>query len=265
MRWSFDEDVVFYRSRGIKRIGVNREKAHDFGIEKCREILLDAGMTVSSYGSLAFTTDLTGPSLKEQIFDAHREVEHAACLGADRLIVHTGGQAGHLRKNRFRIATQVIDQLLPVAEEYGVALTIEPLSVDPLSGKQFSHSLDDSVELIDSYASDSLSLALDLYQAENDFLKLDPDWFTRNVSLIQLSDFVWRCNKKFRTPIGTGELDWDLFCQFVDGTGYQGVFEFELYGEDFDLVSYQETISAIADTLTITPPVSPVELESIRA
>ena len=52
-------------------------------------------------------------------------------MGADRLIFHTGGQGGHLRKNRFCVARKVIDQLLPIAEEHGVVLALEPLSFGP--------------------------------------------------------------------------------------------------------------------------------------
>lgn len=265
MCWSFDEDVVFYRSRGIKRIGIGRGKALDFGIEKCREILRDAGMSVSSYGSISVTNDIAGPSLNEQLVAGHQEIENAASLAADCLVLHTGGQAGHLHKNRFCVAQRMIDQLLPMAEEYGVTLAIEPQVTDEVTGRQHSHSLTDSKELIDHYDSRYLGLALDLFHVGNDFLSLTPEWFGANVCLVQFSDFVSRKNRRLRAPIGSGSLELDAFCHLVERSDYDGVFEFELYGESFDLISYQETISGVADTLTVTPNVAPVAFESVKA
>lgn len=265
MRWSFDEDVVFYRSRGIKRIGVSRDKATDFGIEKCRELLTDAGMTASSYGTLTISHGLQGPSLAEQIWQGQQQVEEAAGIGAGHLIFQTGGAGGHLRKNRFCVARKVLDKLLPVAEEYGVRLAMEPLATNEISGSLHSHSLDDCVELIDQYQTRYLGLVLDLFHVRNAFRNLQRTWVAENVCLVQMADFVQQGNRTLRAPLGTGKLDLSGFSQFIKRTGYEGVFEFELFGERFDLISYQQTISAVADNLAITPAPSAAEFASVKA
>ena len=265
MQWSFAEDLVFYSKCGIERIGICRAKAGEFGIEKCREVLADEQVVPSSYGCATFFSDINGPSLAEQIGQTRRDIEDAATVGAECLVVHTGGPRRHLRKNRFCAAKKSIDQLLPIAEEYGVSLALEPLAVDPVCQTRFSHSLSDCVELIDSYQNEFLGLNLDLFHSGNSFLELDPGWFSKNVRLIQLSDFCRQGQQWVRCAMGKGELRLREFCNFVDSTRYDGVFEFETHGEWFDFVSYRETIASLAENFSVIQEGPSVEFESMKA
>ena len=265
MLWSFEEDIVHYSKSGFDRVGVCREKANDLGIEKCKELLSETGISVSSYGSTAFLSDINGPSLDEQIWLARKDIQDAATLGAGCLVVHTGGAGSHLYKNRFCVARKTIDQLLPSAEEYGVALAIEPLTVDPVTRLRFSHSLGDCKELVDLYQSPWLGLAMDLFHTGNSFLDLEPSWFSKNVQLVQLSDFCKKGELRLRCGIGNGGLKLDEFCNFVDQSGYDGPFEFELFGEWFDLVPYERTIASLASIFLRAADNPSVEFESMKA
>ncbi|MEC9093937.1 MAG: sugar phosphate isomerase/epimerase family protein [Planctomycetota bacterium] len=265
MLWSFEEDIVHYSKEGFDRVGVCRDKANDLGIEKCKELLLETGISVSSYGSVGFFSDISGPSLNEQISQARKDIQDAAIIGADRVILHTGGVGNHLRKNKFCVARTVLDELLLTAEEQGVALAIEPLTVDPVTQGRFSHSLWDCKELIDWYESPWLGLTLDLFHTGNSFLEMDAAWFSENVHLVQLSDFRLDKNPRSRCEIGHGDLNLDAFCKLVEESRYEGVFEFELFGEQFDLISYEQVIKRLA-TGFLSPLDNPsVEFESMKA
>lgn len=265
MRWSFEEDINFYSKNGFDRIGICRVKANELGVEHCRTLLEEAGIQVSSYGCCTFVSDISGPSLTEQVWQARKDIEDAATLGADCVILHTGGRGRHLRKNRFCVANKVIDLLLPQAEEHGVKIAIEPLTIDPVSRKCYSHVLQDCIELIEAYQSAEVGLALDLFHVGNAFQDIDSLWFGKNVFLTQLSDFRGSGCSRQRCPMGTGDLRLDDFCRFMDDTGYEGVFEFELHGEFFDLISYQQTVANLAATVTQIPDSASVEFESIKA
>lgn len=265
MRWSFDEDVVHLSKRGVDLLGVCRHKADDFGIERCQEILSEHSISVSSFGCLTFYADLTGPKLEQQIRQGMLDVVLAARLNAGCLILHTGCVSGQLPKNRFCMAEKILSQLLPVAEEHGVRLAIEPLACNEVSGARHSLGLIDSMELIERYPSEHLGLVLDLFHVGNRFLEMSPEWLEKNVALIQLSDFAVRNNRRHRMPIGHGDLDLMAFCDLVDRSGYSGVFEFELYGEAFETTRYEWTLDRIMGYLAGEDQVPASDSVSLKA
>jgi len=242
MRWSMAEDATFFAENGISSIGLTRNKVDDFGIEKTKELLSEMGLSVSSYGTVGFSSELAGPTLADQIFHANQSIQLAAELTAKCLIVHTGGTGMHLKKNRFNLAKRVIDSILPVAEEHGVKLAIEPLSRDPQSRKSYSHNFSDSFELVESYSSTQLGLNLDTLHVGNDLFKCPPELIDGHVFQIQLTDYFVRNGRRFRCNFGNGDLLINDWLRFIDQSQNVRTIEIEMWGEEFDYSPYDETV-----------------------
>ena len=162
------------------------------------------------------------------------------------------------------MAQSILDQLLPVAEEHGIPIALEPTCRNEISGSCHSHSLADTAELINQYDSEFLGLNVDLFHVGNEFLDLSSSWFGKYVRLIQVSDFDDRNGVRQRTQIGSGKVDWKAFCSYIDQTQYDGVFEFEMFGESFDLESYEQSLHRVAEGL-FAPISEPAEFESVKA
>lgn len=236
------EDATFYAENEISSIGLTREKVEDFGIEKTKELLSELGLSVSSYGTISFAYDLAGPALADQIFHANQSIQRAAELSAKCLIVHTGGPGMHLKKNRFNLAKRILDSILPVAEEHGVKLAIEPLSPNPQSRKSYSHNFSDSFELVENYSSTQLGLNLDTLHVGNELFKCPPELIDRYVFQIQLTDYFVRNGHRFRCEIGSGDLLMNDWMRFIDESHQDGTIEIEMWGEEFDYCPYAETV-----------------------
>lgn len=237
------EDATFYAENEISSIGLTRDKVEDFGVEKTRELLSESRLSVSSYGTVGFAYDIAGPTLADQIFDANQSIQQAAELSAKCLIVHTGGPGMHLKKNRFNLAKRILDSILPVAEEHGVKLAIEPLAPNPHSRKSYSHNFSDSFELVENYSSTQLGLNLDTLHVGNELFKCPPELIERYVFQIQLTDYFVRNGRRFRCEFGRGDLLMNDWLRFIDESHRNGTIEIEMWGEEFDCRPYTETVS----------------------
>jgi sugar phosphate isomerase/epimerase len=258
MQWTLEEDVLFYCDNGFRAIGLSLNKVESFGREKSKELIHDLGMEVSSLGSIGFHNDIAGTTLDDQIDEAKDAVVVAAELAAHCLILHTGGIAGHLKKNRFRLISTVLDELLPFAEDHGVRLAIEPLSAEPSSGKTFSHDWEDVIQIIDRFRSKQLGINLDIFHCGFKALTHFGPLFARFVFLLQICDYFHKPRisrrrpksihfTRERCPFGGGNFDINDFQRFISQDEFQGIIEFEQFGESFDSIPYASTIQNLAN------------------
>jgi sugar phosphate isomerase/epimerase len=244
-RWSFEEDVARYQAAGVPAIGVWRQKLADVGDEKGAELLADSGLVVSSLQWAGGFTGSDGHSHEESLTDARQAIVTAAAIKARCLIIHSGARGVHTHNHARRLFRQALDKLLPLAEERGIALALEPMNSDCGGEFTFLNCFDETLELVASYNSAGIGIALDTYHWGHQPLLLDrlPELAPR-LALVQLGDA--------RQPPARGEPN---RCQLGDGLiplreivhrlaaeGYDGFFEVELMGEEIEAADYCEVI-----------------------
>jgi sugar phosphate isomerase/epimerase len=250
-RWSFEEDVAGYQAAGVPAIGIWRQKLADVGDEKGAELIAESGLVVSSLQWAGGFTGSDGHSHEESLADARQAIATAAALKAGCLIIHSGARGVHTHKHARRIFRQALDKLLPLAEERGIALALEPMNSDCGGEFTFLNCFDETLELVASYNSAGIGIALDTYHWGHQPLLLDrlPELAPR-LALVQLGDS--------RQPPARGEPN---RCQLGDGLiplceivrrltaeGYDGFFEVELMGEEIEAADYREVIARSVHT-----------------
>src|SRR5262245_58997207 len=244
LRWSFEEDVARLTAAGIAAIGVWRHKLDDFGEEKGAELLADARLAVSSLQWAGGFTGSDGRSHDDSLHDARTAIRTADLLAAGCLIIHSGARGSHTFNHARRLFRQALDKLLPLAEERGVVLAIEPMHADCGGEFTFLNCLDETLSLVAEYRSRSLKIALDTYHWGHQPALIDKlAELSPHLAVVQLGD--GRSPPRGETnrcPLGMGVIPLARIVATLAAAGYDGDYEVELMGEEIEAADYREII-----------------------
>src|SRR5262245_53682220 len=116
--WSFLEDIPGYETAAIEGIGVWRRKLAEFGEERGAELLLESGLSVSSFSCAGGFTGSDGQTHREAVDDALDALRIAAEIRAGCLVVVAGARAGHTLNHARRL---LCDALLELGDAAGAA------------------------------------------------------------------------------------------------------------------------------------------------
>ena len=245
LRWSFEEDVEHYQAAGATAIGVWRPKLTDVGEASGAKLLAGAGLSVSSLQWAGGFTGSSGLSYEDSLVDARQAICTAERLGAGCLIIHSGARGVHIATHARRLFCQALEKLLPLAEERGVKLALEPMS-GPCGGEfTFVNCLDKSLELLDEIKSPALGIALDTYHWAHQPLLFDrlPE-LVPHLALVQLADARQPPSlEENRCRLGQGKLPLQRLLHELRAGGYDGDFEIELVGEDIGVANYSDVVA----------------------
>ncbi|MEM7783368.1 MAG: sugar phosphate isomerase/epimerase family protein [Planctomycetota bacterium] len=252
-RWSFFEDVIRYSTLGFDSIGIWRQKLDDFGIEAAIDVLLETNMKVSSlHWAGGFTGD--GQTMDEAVSDASDAIQDACRLEADCLIIHPGSRNHHTFKNTHKLLRLAMNRVIPIAQDYGVKLVVEPFFHSSGSRMTFINHLDEVAEILDQYSPHDLGLVLDLYHAgfDSEVFEALPDLIDR-IDLVQVADrrlAEFECqplkaDQSHRIVMGSGDISLTRWIQSLQELGYRGRYEVELHGTPVVSMDYFELLEDV--------------------
>jgi sugar phosphate isomerase/epimerase len=249
-RWSFEEDLEYYAASGVSAIGVWRQKLADFGEERGAELLAESSLAVSSLQWAGGFTGSDGRSHAESLQDARLAVRLAAELRAACLIVHSGSRGVHTYNHSRRLFRQAIDRLLPLAEEMGVSLAIEPMNGDCGQEWTFLSCLEETRKLVEEYDSRHLRVALDTYYWGHDERLLEQlSALAPCLALVQLGDARQPPGgEPDRSPLGRGVLPLQAIVSSLEAAGYRGFYELELMGAEIEASDYRDVLAQSLST-----------------
>lgn len=261
--WTFEEDLLRYQTLGYDSIGIWRRKIDDFGHRNAIDMLYDSSLTVSSLNWAGGFTGSDGRSYIDAIDDAVDAISLASKLNAETLIVHPGARNNHTNTHAFRLLESALAQLTPVAEDYGVKLSIELIPGFVESPWTFVHSFSQIDQLLNSFASEQLGLVLDLYHAGLNQPTLDRlEQFADRINLVQLSDRIDSAIvEENRLLPGQGSVDLVAWITKLDALDYTGPIELEVHGVGVEGIDYFERLDLSYDYLRHQLPVQPVRPE----
>ena len=261
--WTFEEDLLRYQTLGYDSIGIWRRKIDDFGHRNAIDMLYDSSLTVSSLNWAGGFTGSDGRSYIDAIDDAVDAISLASKLNAETLIVHPGARNNHTNTHAFRLLESALAQLTPVAEDYGVKLSIELIPGFVESPWTFVHSFSQIDQLLNSFASEQLGLVLDLYHAGLKQPTLDRlEQFADRINLVQLSDRIDSAIvEENRLLPGQGSVDLAAWITKLDALDYTGPIELEVHGVGVEGIDYFERLDLSYDYLRHQLPVQPVRPE----
>ena len=262
LRWNLQQDVVKYASQGIQKIGLSRSKVSDFGVEAAIDLLFEMDMGVSSVNWAGGFTGSDGRTFLDAIDDAKNAIYLASQVQADCLIVHSGGMNNHTDRHAHRIFEHALDALLPVAEDYGVKLAIEPMQGADSQPWSILNSIDQTIDYVDRYDCDKLGLVLDLFHCglHKDTLAT----FQANaekIFLIQLADRDC-VSKGQRRMLGAGAVDIQGWLDGLKMCDVRCPVELEIYGECNREISYEDRLQAF-DQFIASPKIGGASSRSL--
>ena len=246
LRWSFEEDVERLAAMGIAAIGVWRHKLGDFGEERGAELIADAGLAVSSLQWAGGFTGSDGRSHDDSLRDARAAIETAELLSAGSLVIHSGARGAHTFNHARRLFRQALDRLLPLAEEHGVVLAIEPMHADCGGEFTFLNCLDETLKLVAAYQTAALRIALDTYHwGHAPALVGRLPEIAPHLAVVQLGDGREPPRRETnRCPLGEGVVPLADIVATLAAAGYDGDYEVELMGEEIEAADYGEIIDS---------------------
>ncbi len=248
-RWSFEEDVANYLAAGITAIGAWRQKMSDFGEEKAVELLADSGLTVSNLLWAGGFTGADGRTYRDCVEDGHDAIRLAAAAKAGCLVVYSGSRGGHTYNHARRLFRDAMDEILPLAAELDVVLAIEPMYESCATEWTYLTTIDDTLELLEDLDSPQVKFVFDTYHMAQDASQVDRigDLIDR-IAIVHLGDSRHPPEREqARCRLGAGTLPLKEIISRLSDAGYDGFYDVELIGEEFEAADYHELIEHSRD------------------
>ena len=229
-QWTLAQIIDGCARHGIRGIAPWRDQLAEMGVKQAAKAIKANGLTVTGLcrGGL-FTA-------KDWLDDNRRAVEEAHTLGARCLVLVVGGLlpgSKDLVLSRKKI-TEGIATILPEARKAGVPLAIEPLHPMQAAERACINTLEQALDLCDFFQ-EGVGVAVDVYHVWWD-PKLEQqikragqkrllayhicDWLVPTRDL--LND---------RGMMGDGVIDLPRIRSWVEGAGYTGFHEVEIFSE----------------------------------
>ncbi|MFE5819155.1 sugar phosphate isomerase/epimerase family protein [Streptomyces sp. NPDC056479] len=224
---------------GIGNVGLWREPVQSYGLEATAKLVRDAGLTVTTLCRGGFFTAIDPAERAAALDDNRRAVDEAATLGADVLVLVSGGlPAGSkdLHGARERIA-DALGGLGPYAEERGVKLAIEPLHPMYAADRCVVSTLSQALDLAERFPARQVGVTVDTYHIWWD--DTAPAQIARagaggRIHSFQLADWTTPLPEGVLTgrgQIGDGAVDMREWLGYVAAAGYDGAIEVELFND----------------------------------
>ncbi|MBT2477574.1 sugar phosphate isomerase/epimerase [Streptomyces sp. ISL-94] len=236
-QWSLPELVAGCTAAGVGAVGLWRDPVRAFGVREAAKLVAGAGLRVSSLCRGGFFTAADPVGRAAALDDNRRAVEEAAELGADTLVLVSGGLPGgdrDLVTARSRIA-EILGELAPWAAAHGVRLGIEPLHPMYASDRCVVSTLGQALDLAEQFPAEQVGVVADSYHLWWDE-RLPADLLRAGeggrIASVQVADWVTPLPEGVllgRGQLGDGSIDLRGFRKLADAAGYRGLVEVEIF------------------------------------
>lgn len=236
-QWSLPELVAGCTAAGVDAVGLWRDPVRRFGVRETAKLVAGAGLRVSSLcrGGFFTAADPAGRALA--LDDNRRAVEEAAELGADTLVLVSGGlPAGDrdLPGARRRIV-EILGELAPWAGAHGVRLGIEPLHPMFAADRCVVSTLGQALDIAERFPAEQVGVVADSYHLwwdERLPAELRRAGRGGRIASVQVADWVTPLPEGVllgRGQLGDGSVDLRAFRELADTAGYRGPVEVEIF------------------------------------
>jgi hydroxypyruvate isomerase len=189
---------------------------------------------VGIIGTCARHFNLVDPAYREQYVDGIRQtIEACKKLNIPSIITQTGNErAGVQRELQLQAMIETLKQCIPILEDAGVVLEVEPLNGLVNHAGHFLQRSDEAVKVIDEVGSPNVKLVFDVYHqqiTEGNVIR-NATAYVERIHHYHIAD-----NPGRKQP-GTGELNYTNILKSIQETGFDGFVGLECgYTIDTDL------------------------------
>lgn len=234
-QWSFRESVEGLSRHGIHQTAVWREKMHAIGVEEGARVLRENGMRVTGLCVGGLVTSPDPQSWRAAIEDSRRVLEEASTIGADHVVVLSGGLeqgSTDLTGARAR-ALDALSELVPEARAAGVKLGLEPLHPMLCAGRAVLCTLQQANDWCDQLQADDITgIVVDTYAVWWDpNLEREVQRAGSRICAFHINDWLPDTQdlRLDRGMMGDGLIDIPAIRRLVEQAGYSGAYEIEIF------------------------------------
>ncbi|MCJ0869410.1 sugar phosphate isomerase/epimerase [Streptomyces sp. AP-93] len=236
-QWSIPELVAGCTAAGVGAVGLWRDPVQRLGVRETAKLVAGAGLRVSSLCRGGFFTAADPVGRASALEDNRRAVEEAAELGADTLVLVSGGLPDgdrDLAGARRRIV-DILGDLVPYAAGHGVRLGIEPLHPMYAADRCVVSTLGQALDIAEEFPASRVGVVADSYHLWWD--ERLPSEVRRageagRIVSVQVADWVTPLPEGVllgRGQLGAGSIDLRAFRELTDSAGYLGPVEVEIF------------------------------------
>jgi sugar phosphate isomerase/epimerase len=245
------EAVSLCARHEIPAIGLWRDRVAELGVTRTAAAVRAAGLHVSSLCRGGFFTHADSGARARSRADNRAAVAEAAELGADALILVSGGLVPGSRDlglARRMIADSIAD-LVPFAQQAGVRLGIEALHPMFCADRCAISRLGEAVDLALQFPADAVGVVVDTYHVWWDSqLATDIDRARGRIVSYQLCDWILPLPQDTllgRGHLGDGFIDFRAISAQVLAAGYDGYAEVEIFNAEIWDAPADETATIV--------------------
>jgi sugar phosphate isomerase/epimerase len=248
--WGIEDCVKNYSRAGIHGITIWRNVLENRNLTAVKSLLDDHGMTVASLCRGGFFPSIDASKRKLAIDDNLLAIDQAAAVGAPLIVLVCGADGCQsLVKSREQIAEGIM-QLLPVAQNAGVKLAIEPLHPMYAGDRSAINTLKQANDMAEMINSDYVGVAVDVYHLWwDDTLQNEIKRCALNDHLLAFHVCDWNVPTadflNDRGLMGDGCINIPEIRGWVEDTGFKGFNEVEIFSDKYwatDQKAYLEKI-----------------------
>jgi len=234
-------------------IGLWRERVAEAGLAAAVAAVRAAGLHVSSLCRGGFFTHADPAARAAAIADNKAAIAEAAELGADTLVLVSGGLVPGTRDLPLarRMIADAIAELVPVAQRSGVRLGIEALHPMFAADRCVITRLGEALDLALRFPADSVGVVVDTYHVWWDSTVLaDIARAGDRIVSYQVCDWVLPLPADVllgRGHVGDGLIDFPPISAAVAAAGYAGYVETEIFNERIWAAPPDETAATVRE------------------
>jgi sugar phosphate isomerase/epimerase len=232
-RASLAEVVDACARGGVPAISIWRHKLAETGVDRAARMVRDAGLRVSSLCRGGMFPALTAPERAARIEDNRHAIDEAAAIGAEVLVLVCGAAPDRDIAGARAMVADGLAAIAPYADERGVRLGIEPLHPAFAAERSCITTLREARELAERIGP-AVGVVVDVYH-----VWWDPE---RTAEIARLGDRIvgyhvndWMVPAQNvlmnRGMMGDGVIELRRIRGEVEGAGYQGLIEVEIFNE----------------------------------
>jgi sugar phosphate isomerase/epimerase len=232
---ALDEAIALCQRHEIPAIGLWRDKVAEHGLARSAAAVRAAGLHVSSLCRGGFFTHADPGARAAALADNRAALAEAARLGADTLILVSGGMVPGSRDLGLarRMVAEAVGELAGDAERLGVRLGVEALHPMFCADRCVLSRLGDAVDLALLFPPAAVGVVVDAYHVWWDSqLAAEISRARGRIAAFQLADWILPLPADVllgRGHLGDGHIDLAQITAQVLGAGYRGYAEVEIF------------------------------------
>lgn len=248
--WTLRQCVEAYAAAGIGGVCVWRNVIEPIGVTEAARIIRDIGLRVPALVRGGFFVAEDDAGRQKAIDENRRCIDEAAAIGAEMVVLVCGAVPGVPLSEARRQITDGIAAVLPHAAERKVKLAIEPLHPMYAADRSAINRLAEARVVCEQLRSPWLGIALDVYHVWWDpELSREIELAGRQGTLFGFHVCDWRADTRDllndRGLMGEGCIDLCGIRRMVEGAGFGGMIEVEIFSNAYWAMDQQEFLRKI--------------------